>query len=301
MARDSATQTRQGRIFALLLGLLACLPLRWNHRLGALLGCIFLVFPNRNRRVAQRNLALCFPELGQAERRALLRKNVLETGRGLTELAYFWRRPPDQVLGLVRDTHGLELFEDALAQETGMLLAAPHLGAWELLCQYLAHRGFLTILYREPRDPGVEAVVNAGRGRLGAELVQAGPGGVRRLYRALQEGRIVGILPDQQPKRGNGVFAPFFGIQALTMVLFSRLAARAEGPVIFAYAERLPRGRGFDLHFRAAPAAVRDGDAETAATALNRTVEAMARECPAQYQWGYKRFSIRPEGQPSIY
>lgn len=280
---------------------LGALPLRVNRWLGAALGVLFLIFPNRNRRVALRNLALCFPELSDAERRRLLRRTFIETGKGLTELGFFWRRPMRTVLGSIRAVHGQEVFDAALARGRGVLLAAPHLGAWELLCQWLASRGECSILYREPRDAGIEQVVNAGRGRLGSELVRASGRGVRRLYRALAEGRIVGILPDQQPKRGGGVFAPFFGVQALTMVLFSRLAVRGDASVIFAYARRLPGAGGYELHFLPAPPDVSSPDLDRAVTSLNAQVESMVRSQPAQYQWGYKRFSIRPEGEDPIY
>ena len=301
MIPDSATTTLQGRLFAALVRGFGRLPLIWMHRIGALIGRLFLLFPNRNRRVAERNLALCFPEASEAERRRLLHRNFLETGRSLTELGYFWTRPAGDVLGLIRDVEGQAALDAALNGRQGVLLAAPHLGAWELLCQYLAARGPLTVLYREPRDPGVEAVVNAGRKRLGTELVRAGPPGVRRLFRALKEGRTVGILPDQQPKRGNGEFAPCFGVEALTMVLFTRLAAKSEAPVVLGFAERLADAQGFRLHFRAGPAAISSPDNRVAVAALNQAVEELVRMAPEQYQWGYKRFSIRPEGEPPLY
>jgi KDO2-lipid IV(A) lauroyltransferase len=107
---------------------------------------------------------------------------------------------------------------------------------------------------------------------------------------------VVGILPDQQPKQGEGEFAPLFGTPALTMVLLSRLAQRTGATVLFAFAERLQDGRGFRLHFLPAPPGVADPDLATAVAALNRGVEDCVRIAPAQYQWHYKRYSIRPPG-----
>lgn len=290
------SSTWRGSLLAGLLTLSALLPLRVAHTLGALVGRVAAAVPNRQRRVARCNLARCLPTLGRSERERLLRASFRESGQGLMELGWFWRRPRQEVLGLVRAVHGLGVLEAALASPGGMILAAPHLGAWELLCQYLVARAPLTVLYREARDPGVDRVIAAGRARFGAELVCAGPLAVRRLYRALGAGRIVGILPDQQPKRGQGEFAPFFGVPALTMVLLSRLAHRSGCPVVFGWAERLPRARGFDLHFEAAPATIGDPDTALSVAALNATVERLVRRCPSQYQWGYKRFSLQPDG-----
>ncbi|MDJ0655255.1 MAG: lysophospholipid acyltransferase family protein [Xanthomonadales bacterium] len=298
-AAASLPMTTQGRILQTLLTLIGRLPLRLNRALGALFGWLFLLLPNRTRNVARRNLELCFQDSG--EQQALLRANMFNTGRGFMELAWFWTRPREQVLKLVNQVHGLEHLTAGVESGNGVLLAAPHLGAWELLCQFLSTQGHCTFLYREPKDSGIEEVVTRGRERLGADLVQAGGRGVRELFRALKKGNIVGILPDQQPKRGQGEFSPFFGIPALTMVLFSKMASKTDAPLVFAFARRLPGTQGFDIHFIPGDETIRDKDLATSVAALNAQVEACVRMAPEQYQWGYKRFSIRPEGEEKLY
>lgn len=275
------------------------MSLRFNHRAGAVIGKLFQWIPNRNRRVAERNLALCFPQVDEKERARLLSSHLRATGIAFTELGLFWRKPKDQVLSMIREVHGAEHLTTALALEKGVLLAAPHLGAWELLCHYLATTAPTVVLYREPRDPGIEEVINQGRSRFGAQCVRAGARGVRELFKALRSGSIVGILPDQQPKRGNGEFAPFFGIQAFTMVLLSRLAQKTGAPVVFGY---VTRGEdGYALHLVPGDPRIASDDTQESVAALNEQVEALVREAPEQYQWGYKRFSMRPEGEPRLY
>jgi KDO2-lipid IV(A) lauroyltransferase len=126
-------------------------------------------------------------------------------------------------------------------------------------------------------------------------------GGVRALYQALDRGELVGMLPDQEPGAGNGVFAPLFGIQANSMVLLSRLAIKTGAPVIFAYAERLSHGRGYHLHFLPAPPAINQAPLEHSVAIMNEMVETLIRQKPQQYQWGYKRFRTRPAGESAIY
>jgi len=133
------------------------------------------------------------------------------------------------------------------------------------------------------------------RGALDVEQVRAEGAGVRTLYKRPQSGGAVGILPDQQPRQGEGEFAPFFGVEALTMVLVSRLAQRTNANVLFAFAQRLPNGVGYDIHLLAAPDSVADTDLRVACTALNRGVEDCARIAFDQYQWHYKRYSLRPD------
>ena len=132
-------------------------------------------------------------------------------------------------------------------------------------------------------------------GLLASEQVRAeGAAGVRALFKRLSAGGVIGILPDQQPKAGEGQFAPFFGTPALTMVLLSRLAQRTGAAVLFAFAERLPKGAGFRIRILPAPQDIADDDLPTAVATLNRGVEDCVRIAPEQYQWAYKRYSIRP-------
>jgi KDO2-lipid IV(A) lauroyltransferase len=109
------------------------------------------------------------------------------------------------------------------------------------------------------------------------------------------------MLPDQEPQKGTGIFAPFFGIPAYSMVFLGRLAAKTGAPVIFTWCERLPLGRGYRLHFRQSPAAIHSGDIAEATAAINLAVEQIVRECPSQYQWSYRRFRTRPAGEVSFY
>src|SRR3569623_1838123 len=159
----------------------------------------------------------------------------------------------------------------------------------------------LTSLYRPPRMREMDALVRRGRERLGARLVPVDAGGVRALYQTLARGEVIGMLPDQEPGAGNGLFAPLFGIEANAMALLPRLAIKAGAPVIFCYAERLSWGRGYHLHFIPAPSAIQAAPIEHAVRVMNEGVEALVRRCPQQYQWGYKRFRTRPAGEKPLY
>ncbi len=298
---ESISITPRGKIFRALLVIIGIVPMGLNRRLGRGLGRLFYWLPNRTREVTRRNIARCFPNASEAEQQLLVRQTLIQIGYGFLELPLFWRRAPEQTLSLIRTVHGLDVFDAALTSGRGMLLAAPHLGAWELLCQYLSSRGKGTYLYREAKDPGISQVITEGRQRLGAEMVKAGPNGVRRLFKALKEDRMIGILPDQQPKGGGGAFAPFFGHQALTMVLYSKMAQRTDAPLVMGFVERLAGGKQFDLHFVEGDPAIADPDLSVSLAALNRQIETLVHQCPAQYQWGYKRFSIRPEGEAPFY
>ena len=291
-------------LLGVLLRLTAALPLSWSHRLGALLGGLLWWIPNPLRRIAERNLALCFPEQSALEQNRLLRRNLQETAKGLLELGPLWLWPGERALELIqKPVAGDDALAAAVNRKQGVILVTPHLGAWELAGLYYSSRYPLTILYR-PSRIGLDAISRRGRGRLGGRVVATDAGGLRALLIALRRGEVLGILPDQDTGGvgdGEGLFAPFFGIAAGTMTLVSRLVLKNRTPVFLTWAERLPRGQGYALHLRALPEVTAAASLQASVAALNQGVEAAVRTLPEQYLWAYKRFKTRPPGEPKLY
>ncbi len=252
--------------------------------------------PNATRRITLVNLRLAFPERSEQEIQALARSSLRQTGRTAMELGFVWYASIDRIMARIRRVEGESLMRDMLARGQGLIVLTPHLGSWELYGLWISCHAPITCLYRPPRLRAFEKTLIRARGRAGTRLAPTTPRGIMELMKTLKAGEIAGILPDQQPNRENGVFAPFFGQPALTMTLVGRLASRTGAPVICGYARRLPRGRGFDIIFRHVEDGVDSDDPQTAATALNRTVERCILDEIDQYQWGYKRFRRRPEG-----
>lgn len=278
-----------------LVWLVGHLPGRVRALLAAAGAGLWAALRRREYEVARRNLALIHPQLPDVERERRVRAVLRGTALNLLDTLSVWSHSPAHNLRRAVVREGEALYRAALAAPRGVIVAAPHYGNWELLNQYLGEQGPIAIVYRPPAAAVIERLLRRARRGRAIEQVRAEIGSVRRLLRVLQAGGTVGILPDQQPKLGEGVFAPFFGIPALTMTLIQRLARRTGAVVLFAFAERRADG-GHDLHFRPADPAVTDPDPTVAATALNAGIEAIARRDFRQYQWTYKRFSLRPAG-----
>lgn len=283
----------------LLIRLGARLPLRALHALGAGIGWLARVASTREYRVAHGNIERCFPGLERDARRALVRATMREAGCGLTELAAIWGRPPAAVAGLIRRVEGMAHLDAALARGRGVIIAAPHLGCWEILNLWLATRAPLSILYRAPVREAFEPLLVDARTRSGVEALRAEPAAVRKLVRRLAEGRMVGILPDQRARHGEGLPSIFFGQPTRTMTLLSRLAARTGAAVVVAWAERLPQSAGYVVHLSPTGPEVAGEDLEAAVQALDHDLEREVRRAPAQYQWTYKRFGFWTSGMPA--
>jgi KDO2-lipid IV(A) lauroyltransferase len=285
----------------LLIRLTGKLPLYAAHALGAALGRIAAGTDNRLSRAAQINIARCLPAWTTQQRATLFRRTMVECGRTAAEIGFVCHRPIEQVLGLVREVSGEESVAQLLASQRGLVVASPHLGAWELAGLYGAGRLLpMTIMQRRPKSPALAALITRCRSRTGAQLVNDDLAGLRALYRTLQGGGNVGLLPDQDPGR-RGVFAPFFGVPASTTTLVQRLLRATDAALVLCYAERLPASAGYRVHFEPGPVRAADADPLVAATALNEAVERCAMRLPEQYQWCYKRFKTRPAGDGEFY
>ncbi|HJW04182.1 MAG TPA: lysophospholipid acyltransferase family protein [Azospira sp.] len=282
-------------LFRFLFHFLAYLPLSWLHGLGTLLGRLAYAVSANYRRHLEQNLALAYPPADVAR----LRPAVVDAaGQGVLELPKVWLRPLDEVAGRVVQVSGWDLVEGAWEKGEGIIFLTPHLGCFEITAQYYAAHcrpeSPITVLYRPPKLDWLGKIIEAGRARSERLLLApADLSGVRGLIRALKRKQAVGLLPDQAPGAGEGRWLPFFGKPAYTMTLAARLS-EAGGTVLFAYAERLPGGRGYHLRLQA-PATPLAGDTVARAEQINRELEALIQQCPGQYLWGYNRYK-RPSG-----
>lgn len=279
---------------------LARLPLGWFHACGALLGrVVYWSSPVYAARLKENLLASGVCTGRECE--ALLGAAVTEAGKGVTELVVIWFRDAGEVAALVRERRGWEHVEAALSRGKGVIFLTPHLGCFEISALYAAQHFPITVLYRPPKLKWLEPLMVAGRSRGRLKLAATDLRGVRALYRALKKGEAVGMLPDQAPAQGEGVWAGFFGRPAYTMTLVARLAQTSGAPVLTAFAERLPKGAGYRLCIDPLPPLPQDP--QQAAETLNRAVEALVRRCPQQYLWSYNRYKVpagvAPPGEAS--
>lgn len=213
------------------------MPWSWLMRIGDAMAAAMRRLNVRESRVAMRNLEIAYPEAPADERERLHLAILRTTARQGLETLRLWTRPHAQNLALIRESHGEDLFDAAVAAGKGLIVAAPHYGNWELLNQWLASKTPISILYRPPKSAIGEAflrIVRADGADRVTQIRAEGPA-VRQLWKLMKSGGVTGILPDQQPKAGDGEFAPFFGKQALTMTLLNRLAERSGATVLFAY------------------------------------------------------------------
>ena len=259
------------------------LPLWLLHALGSVMGwAAFLGSPVYRRRFVE-NAALA------GYRFAPVRAAVAHAGRMVAELPRLWlgATPSYRLVGEA-------CVEQAHAAGRGIVFLTPHLGCFELSAQAVAQRwgathGPITVLYRPARQPWLAKVMETARNRPGMTAVPTTLAGVRQMIKALRRGEAVGLLPDQVPPEGQGLWVPFFGRDAYTMTLAARLALQTSAAVLLVHAERLPWGRGYVVHLESMSDPLAD-TLEAAVLQINQAMEHVIRQCPQQYLWGYARY-----------
>ncbi len=277
-----------------ILRLLARIPLRLYHALGGLGGRLAYAMSGRYSRRMRENLRASGVCADEAAYRRVLAANIVETGKQALEYIPLWFRDERVAAGLVRSVRGEQGVRDALATGRGVILLTPHLGCFEVAALYASQFIPITVLYRPPRVRWLDALIVAGRGRGNVHLAPANAKGVRRLFKALRGGEAIGVLPDQVPRFGEGVWADFFGRPAYTMTLIGRLWELTQPAVFVATAVRRAQADGYDIEVERV-----DGDLAglDGVRRMNAAIERAVARCPEQYLWAYSRHK-RPPGAP---
>ncbi len=273
-------------MLVLLFRMLSKLPLRVLHWLGSALGwLVYLASPSYRRRLRENVHGAGFG--------AHLSAAIAESGKAIVELPFVWCAPPAKVAAHATDENW-DYVQSVLDTGRGIMFLTPHLGCFEITAQQIALRTSLTVMYRPPRKAALKPLIEGARARHNLHLAPATLAGVRILAKCLKRGEPVGVLPDQVPQEGEGVWAPYFGRSAYTMTLPAKLAQLGNAVIILVYAERRARGAGFIVRFVPFDAALEGTPAQQAAT-INGAMEQLIARCPAQYFWSYNLYK-QPDG-----
>lgn len=276
---------------------LARLPLSLQRALGRGFGALLPLLLRRRVGYARRNLELCFPELDPAARARLLRANLASTGIGVFEFARAWWGSVAPLRRELRVT-GLEHLEAARAGGRGVMLISAHFMTLELCGRLLCDHVALAGMYRPHEQPALEWAVRRGRLRYASAMFTREE--LRPALRHLKQGGALWFAPDQDTRRGESVFVPFFGRPAWSLTSTHQLA-RLSGASVLPFFHRRREDGGYDLEIQPALAEFPSQDAVADTARVMQAIEAMIRRAPEQYLWLHQRFKRRPEGTAPVY
>lgn len=279
------------------------LPGPWQTQIGRMLGRCASRLLRQRRRVVQRNLELCFPDLTVTDRERLLEAHFEAAGISILEMANAWSGNLAALEGAL-EVEGASHLEAARQQGGGVLFLGGHFLCMEIAGALFARRWPMDVVYRRQSHPVLDAAERAGRSRHFQALIEHHQ--LREVVQRLRAGHTVWFAADQDRGLQGTVFAPFFGIDAATPTSPLRLAQLSGATVLLLdmwrnNAGRSGEGRGWTVRFRPLPENCPSGDITADVARLNACLEAAVREHPEQYLWLHRRFKTRPADTPGLY
>jgi Kdo2-lipid IVA lauroyltransferase/acyltransferase len=278
-----------------LVWLLHWLPTPALGAIGRALGRLLYRFGRG--RVTDTNLALCFPEMPEAERKALGRRHFEALGRNAIEMSVMWFGSDERVLGLV-STRGLEHLAALVGKP--VIVLAPHFIGLNMGGARIANEfpGSASI-YSRQKNPVLDRLFLRGRLRFGHPNLLSRQEGMRAIVKTLREGKLLYFLPDMDFGARDAIFVPFFGVPTATITALPRLAQLGRASVVPVITRQLERG--YEVVIYPPWENYPTGDVEADVRRMNAFIEERVREMPEQYFWAHKRFKTRPPGEPSPY
>ena len=262
------------------------LPLRVNHFIGTMIGHYLYLMNSDSKGVVSKNIQTCFPDLSETEQQNLVKRSLIETGKGLSESGFIWFNSFKNNATYITKTTGME----HLKSDSPIILLVPHFGCWEITGRVLSLNTPVVFLYKPLRNPQQEACLISKRQQGDLSMATADKKGVIKLQRALSKGDLIGILPDQDPGEEGSILAPFFNHDARTMTLLAKLVRKNNAKVLLTWAIRLEKGKGYELNLEPVNILSDSDKLYDDVVLMNQTIESLVKTKPEQYLWNYKRF-----------
>ena len=279
--------------------LITALPYPVLLQLGKAIGLLVHSFPSHRKTIALRNIQLCFPDLSDQEHRDMVRANMINVGTALMEVGMAWWWSKKRFSKLLQ-FEGLEHLEAQKGR--GVMLLGIHYTTLEVGAAAISTVFEMDGMYRRHGNPVYDFLQARGRLSKGiGENIVFERRDVRGTMKALKSGRSLWYGPDQDYGLGQGLFAPFFGIQAATVYATARFAEKTGAAVVPFSHIRLPGSQGYKISVYPALEDFPTGDDLADATRINSIVEEFILLQPDQYLWVHRRFKNRPEGEADVY
>jgi KDO2-lipid IV(A) lauroyltransferase len=262
------------------------LPLRLNHFIGATIGRYLYLTNSNSKGIVSKNIQTCFPNLSDTEQQNLVKRSLIETGKGLSESGFIWFNSFKNNATYITKTTGME----HLKSDSPVILLVPHFGCWEIKGRVLSLNTPVVFFYKPLRNPQQEACLISKRQQGDLSMATADKKGVIKLQRALSRGDLIGILPDQDPGEEGSILAPFFNHDARTMTLLAKLVRKNNAKVLLTWATRLEKGKGYELNLEPINIMSDSDELNDDVVLMNQAIEGLVKTKPEQYLWNYKRF-----------
>lgn len=272
------------------LKLFSKLPLVAIQSFAQLVGRFLFISHSSARKVTEINLKVAYPELDDQQRQNLAQRSLKNQAMTYAESIKIWGSSTEYAQSLITKIHGEDILLNALNAKKGVIAVASHFGTWELLNAWLNQYSSPVIMYKPSKQKDLNRFMLEARQRLNATLVPTDETGVRAIFKHLKQGGLTVILPDHVPKESGGIYSMFYGQNALSSTLVSKLASKTQCAVIGIWCVRNADLSGFEIHAVELSSDILSKNLQLSVDCLNKEMEHMINTAPEQYMWAYKRF-----------
>jgi len=281
------------------LGMISLLPLPVIHGLSVVVGEIVFRSHHSRRKITLRNLQACFPEKTDQEISVLARHHFHSLFYAILASGIAWWGSLRRMNRLTR-YRNREIYDSILAEKKNIILLVPHFTGLEYGAVFMSSEHHLVSMYRTHQNPLINELIKFHRARFGmTQFSSKAP--MKALIKSIRQGHPFYYLPDQDPGKNKGIFAPFFSISAATFPTLGKIAGMTGAAVVPCVTRLLPRGRGYEIIFNQPIANFPTGDERKDTRAMNTAIEQLIAHAPEQYFWSHRRFKTRPHGEPDFY
>ncbi len=266
------------------------LPLAAIQSIAIAVGYFLFSIHSSARKTTETNLRIAYPHLNDQQREQLTKNSLKSQCMTYAESIKIWGSSTDYALTLIRKIHDEDIFFNAINARKGVIVVVPHFGTWELLNVWLNQHSSPVIMYKPSKQKDLDRFMLEARQRLKAQLVPTDESGVRAIFKHLKQGGLTVILPDHVPKESGGIYSPFYGQNALSSTLASKLASKTQCAVIGLSCRRTDQLDGFEIFVNQLSQDILSKDIQVSVDSLNKEMEQMIDAAPEQYLWTYKRF-----------
>ncbi|VAX02204.1 Lipid A biosynthesis lauroyl acyltransferase [hydrothermal vent metagenome] len=281
-----------------LLRLMALLPYPLLIKIGSSIGITAYYLIKKRRHITKVNIKLCFPSLSTIEHANLTKAAFRSAGIGIVETALSWWGSEKKLLSLSH-VNGMENIHNALKKQKGVILLTAHMTSMEIGGTLMTLQQPLIVVYKKAHNPLFEHFLQASRKRWATKMVQTYE--LRNMIKGLNKNQVTWYAVDQDFGLKQSVFAPFMGVETITLTTPSRIAKITGAAIVPYFYRRLPNNQGYQLDILPALEKFPSGDDVIDASRLNKLIADAVLKAPEQYFWAHRRFKTRPPGEPDVY
>ena len=269
-------------------------PIRFSRFFARMLaGLINTLKITKTTNTIRLNIDICLPHLTPEQKHNVTQATIRNELQSYMEFFSIWGSSNETNIARIRNVTGAEFFHQALAEQKGIILLAPHFGTWEVMNAWFAQYTKMTIMYKPIKNAEADQFVRNARSREQALLVPTDESGIRQIFKALKQGGTTVILPDHNPKHG-GEMIEYFDIPLESSNLSAKLIQKTKAKGLLVYAIR-NETEDFDIFIEPMPDEIYEGTATDGTLIIHHAIEDLIRRYPEHAHWSYKRFRANPD------